>query len=423
MIDPAIASFFADRKEGWLKKKLTPDMDESEKQVVEQECEAVFSMENWLPAAAKRAGQMTISTHPCTFSHPSARKNKNALTSSVICSASYTPDGFIRTGNVRAESDALGNAAALDVYKFLTLTLADGKKLIEHIEDDTALAKDLLSVKSHSYEKLKNEFLAMSNASDSTSVTSSKIKQVYFPVDDSYHQLSILSNSGIIFELRKKIDELRFSERVKQGRECRKQQRHFPQGYSELFDITTIGYGGTKPQNISVLNNQNGGKAHLLKSVPPTLIHRKVTVPSENFFKQSIRYYNCREQLQRLDWVFKKGKYEDIPLEKLRTALKRCVADVIDVVVLRAEEIRSITLANEYSALDRISNTSQRIWLDGKREKERKDSLLWLDNITFEFTGWVQSAYKHVIKEPVLLGEAERQYLLETVQALQEAWL
>lgn len=84
VIDPAIEAFFAERKEAWLKKNMSTAMDEQQLREKQQECEQNFSLSNWLPDAAKRAGQISISSHPCTFSHPSARKNKNGYVSSVI---------------------------------------------------------------------------------------------------------------------------------------------------------------------------------------------------------------------------------------------------------------------------------------------------------------------------------------------------
>ena len=77
MPDPAIREFFAERKETGLKKTVKASMTEDEVAAAEQECNTLFSSEVWLPSAAKRAGQIRIPTHPCTFSHPSARKNKN----------------------------------------------------------------------------------------------------------------------------------------------------------------------------------------------------------------------------------------------------------------------------------------------------------------------------------------------------------
>ena len=119
--------------------------------------------------------------------------NKNGYVSSVLAEIDRVEDGYLKTGNVSVATDALGNAAALDVHKFLTLVMQDGDNLLTHIQQETDLAQTLLAIKSTNYQELKSGFLAMvENASEN--ITSSKIKQVYFPVDDYYHQLSLLTN-------------------------------------------------------------------------------------------------------------------------------------------------------------------------------------------------------------------------------------
>ena len=159
MIDTAIREFFDERKASWLKKNLTTSMSEIEVREKEIECDTIFSLKQWLPHAAQRAGQISISTHPCTFSHPSSRKNKNGYVSSIIAHNKQANDGFLRSGNVKAAADALGNAAALDVYKFLTLIMDDGQTLIHHIEQDTDVAVSLLTLdhvdESQNYQALK----------------------------------------------------------------------------------------------------------------------------------------------------------------------------------------------------------------------------------------------------------------------------
>jgi len=253
MLDPAIQSYFAERKEAWLKKNVKATMQAHEIKELEQQCEQQFSLNEWLPNAAKRAGQISMSTHPCTFSHPSARKNKNGYVSSVLVTVERVEDGFMKTGNVAVATDALGNAAALDVYKFLTLIMQDGESLLTHIQQESQLAQDLLTIKSTSYADLRSGFLAMV-AGATENITSSKIKQVYFPVEDDYHQLSLLTNSGMVYQLRARLDKLRFSDEVKALRDKKRKNEFSEQGYCEIYGLTTIGYGGTKPQNISVLN-------------------------------------------------------------------------------------------------------------------------------------------------------------------------
>ena len=174
MPDPNIRDFFTTRKEARLKSKLKASMTEEEEQAQRQECDEEFALPNWLPDAARRAGQITMATHPCTFSHPSARRNKNGNTTSVLANAIYDADGLLRTGNIEVEADALGNAAALDVYSFLNLVMQDGKKLIEHLQEDTQLAQDLLARAKGNTAEIKDGFLAMI-ATEDEAITSCRM--------------------------------------------------------------------------------------------------------------------------------------------------------------------------------------------------------------------------------------------------------
>jgi CRISPR-associated protein Csy1 len=406
MLDLSIKEFFDQRKEAWLKKNISSDMVADQVAEVELTCANTFSLAEWLPNAAKRAGQISISTHPCTFSHPSARKNKNGYVSSVIANASSEADGYLRTGNVRAEPDALGNAAALDVYKFLNLALQDGMTILEHIQADSAIAKQLLDIPTATYQELKEGFLAMVNSADGEIITSSKIKQVYFPVSDNYHQLSVLTNSGLLFELRQRLDSMRFGDEVKAKRELKKSNQYSGQGYSEIYDITTIGYGGTKPQNISVLNNQNGGKAHLLSSVPPALNVREVRFPVRNFFDESLSYWAFKDLFNDLHDVMKIELGGNISRQKLLTAIvnriKALVLKVMDTIYVLREA--SVEQYRESSGLP----AAQVIWLCATKAEERENSDLWLDEIIHDITRWLNNGYSKALGDnQILLGNEE----------------
>lgn len=418
MVDPAIAAFFEDRKEAWRKKNIKASMDELETEEKRVECEQVFSLENWLPNAAKRAGQMSLSTHPCTFSHPSARKNKNGYATSIISNAPKGMDGFLRSGNVAAETDALGNAAVLDVYKFLTLKMADGKTLIYHIQSESELSIEILTISSEEYQTLRNGFLAMvKSGAESESITSSKLKQVYFPVDNGYHQLSILSNSGLIFELRKRIDSIRFSDEVKKIRDLKRKNEFSEHGFSELYNLTTIGYGGTKPQNISVLNNQNGGKTHLLLSVPPTLNKRDVRFPKHNFFGESFRNYECREVFAALHKLF----LADYNNKNIREGRDYRLRELVDCIVERMWVVRAVA-TEQYRAEQSQLKPHQKVWLRDNCQQTREEDSDWLDKLCAEITNWIIRSYEKILgKQAYKLGEGERVHIHDIVSESREA--
>lgn len=415
-MDQPIIDFFQPRKEAWLKKNIKATFEEHEIRVLEQECDYVFSLEQWLPNAAKRAGQISISTHPCTFTHPSARKNKNGQTTAVIESSKQSNDGFLRSGNISVEADALGNAAALDVHKFLTLEMSDGQRLLDHIEQDTEVATRLLNIKNASYVDLKKGFLAMVEKNEG-SVSSAKVKQVYFPVESGYHQLSLLTASGITFELRKRIDKLRFSEESKQARALEKNNAHHDIGYKSVLNITTIGYGGTKPQNISVLNNQNGGRAYLLLSVPPKLRNRDILFPSSDFFSQSVNSFHYKDIFFALHTLFM--KYENS--WELRLERDEYYREVVDRIVQKMWQVRLVA-SEQFNANRSQLNKVQKIWLLVENEKIRESEDYWLQDLTENIARFIFNGYEKVLKKKALVfSDAELAHIHRLVVNEQES--
>ncbi|PIP80390.1 MAG: type I-F CRISPR-associated protein Csy1 [Gammaproteobacteria bacterium CG22_combo_CG10-13_8_21_14_all_40_8] len=432
MIDTAIREFFDERKASWLKKNLTTSMSEIEVREKEIECDTIFSLKQWLPHAAQRAGQISISTHPCTFSHPSSRKNKNGYVSSIIAHNKQANDGFLRSGNVKAAADALGNAAALDVYKFLTLIMDDGQTLIHHIEQDTDVAVSLLTLdhvdESQNYQALKLGFLAMASTGGEI-VTSSKIKQVFFPITKvtdknlsdavtDYHQLSVLTASGILFELRTRLDAMRFGDEIKAARERKKtNQEH--QEYKEIYNLTTIGYGGTKPQNISVLNNQNGGKAHLFMCAPPQLKNRDVHFPQSDFFNQTVHYFQCKNQFYQLHKLY--GR--DDNNMHIRAERDEYYQSVIDHIIEKMWQVRSVALEQYNPAVNQLTS-AQKTWLceqeDIKALRETTDD--WLDDIVKSVTIFLFHGYEKTIgKKAIKFSDAEHKHMQTLVLINKEA--
>ncbi len=423
-MDKSISAFFEERKAAWLKKNLSTSMSELEAKEKEQECDSVFALKNWLPNAAKRAGQMSISTHPCTFSHPSARKNKNGYASAVIASSESKNDGFLRTGNVAVASDALGNAAALDVYKFLTLITDDEQSVLQHLEQDSELAQVLLTLPNAdedlSYQTLKQGFLAMS-ATDDEVITSSKIKQVYFPVskqqgETEYHQLSLLTASGIVFELRQRLDNMRFGEEIKLARE-KKKADEYHDSFREIYDLTTIGYGGTKPQNISVLNNQNGGKAHLLMSVPPTIQNRHTHFPKVDFFQQSVNYFQCKEQFHQLHSLYKHNENN----MHVRADRDELYQQIIDHLIEKMWQVRAIASEQYIETASQLSK-AQTTWLCEHTKMLRETTDDWLDEIVASITTYLFYGYEKILgKKAIKLGHAERRQMEKIAEENKEA--
>lgn len=418
-MESVIELFLNDRKAKSLKKIINEGMSELEIQEAQLKADKEFHLNNWLPDAAKRASQISFSSHPCTFSHPSARKNKNGKTTTVIAAAPHIVDGLIRSGNVHAELDALGNAAALDVYKFLTLELSDGKQLIDHIELDTELAKLLLKIPTESYEELKAGFMAM-KVNETASVTSSKIKQVYFPVAENYHQLSILTPSGVIYELRNRIQKMRFGEEVSVAKDLRRKNEISSTGFDDIYNLGMIGYGGTKPQNISVLNNQYGGKAYLLPSLPPSLKPEKVRLPTTNFFTDCLWPNQFKVDFELMHkWLV--NSRNNIQVRRRRDEL---LLDIFNEIVQKIWQIRA--MEQGWSLRERFERLpkSQKIILDENWKSERNDDEQNLDTFLKDLARWIILAYKKVLgHQAVALNDDELKHVYDLIHEQMEALL
>lgn len=410
-MDKSIEAFFDERKSNWLKSRVKANMSEEEKAARELECEEKFTLDNWLPDASKRAGWLSMVTHPGKFTHPSAR------ISSIIAQAPRKADGFLRTGNRVCSLDVLGNAAALDVYKFLSLELEDGKKLIDHIEQKTEMIKKQLAVGTASFEEIREGFLAI-RSSDETLETNEKIKQVYFQCNNGYHLLSILTPSGLMFELKNRIDDMRFSDQTKEARELKRKGEHSESGFDDLFNLSMIGYGGTKPQNISVLNNQNGGKAYLLPCMPPALQKRKIRLPRFNFFENSLRAGNFKESFDALHKLLAVG-YNNINIREGRDNIISFIIDqVIDVMWAIRQQNSGWSRSEHYSNL----SSHQKIWLDNFNIEKRERSDEWLNRIVDEFSRWIVFAYKKSHgKQAVSLGDDELRHIKGLIEENMEA--
>lgn len=387
-MDDAIKVFFTEQKIKKVKGKIIASMSGEEKAEIEKEVEKKLSMDNWLPDAARRAGQLSMASHPSKFSHPSSK------TSPVIAKAVKKADGFLRTANSEVALDVFGNGGALDVYKFLSLKLEDGKTLMEHVEQGSEKARKEFAISTRTFKDIQEGLLAIKQGDDKV-FTSGKVKQVYFPCDGDYHLLSILTPSGLMFELRNRVDDIRFSEETKEARKLKKTSDHSDTGFDDLFNLSMIGYGGTKPHNISDLNSQNGGKGYLLPCLPPELQRRDVRLPRYNFFTNSLWVGRFKDSFSRLHKLMQQER-NNLKIRQGRDSILRGIIDQgINVMWSIRNHKAGWSQKEQYSSLP----LHQKIWLDNLWLQEREDSDEWLNKIIEEFSRWIVLSHDKLQKK------------------------
>lgn len=415
MLDPAIQNFLDERKASRIKGKIKSCKTDEEIQELERVANEEFLLENWLPNAAKRAGQLLIASHPAKFTHSSAK------TSPIIAQGTQKPDGFLRTGNSCGEYDASGNAAAMDVYKFQSLMLYDGKTILEHLEQNTPFIQSQFTLSSDSYENIKLGLLVMKQTKLETYVTSEKVKQVYFPVAENYHLLSLLTASGLVFKLKDEINQIRFSDQAKQAREAKKKQEFHAEGFAEIYGLTAIGYGGTKPQTVSVLNSQNGGVAYLLASVPPSIGAKTLRPPTTDFFRNSLYLKNYQDSFKTFHHLIT----VDYNNANIREGFDNVIAFIINQVIEQSWAIRQLEAGWSQTEAHKSLPEFQKIWLDNARIVDREADDEWLKAVIAALGRWFQHSYKRLIGEQKakMLGDNELRDIKAIIEENKEGLL
>jgi len=384
-----IVDFLQERKQAKLK---------SPGKKSEQEIEDDFRIENWVEHAAKRAAQLSLVTHPGKFSHPDARITP------ILFEGSRAADGYLRSGNVVVKHDVVGNAAALDVYGFLSVELEDQRSVLDHFETDSDQLRQLLGVNEGQFQQWRTAFLQIKSSS-SEQKTAGQIKQVYFPVEDGYHLLSVLYPSGLITAHRERIQQMKFSDEVKEARQKRKDGEHHELGFFDLPGLLTQKFGGTKPQNISKLNSGNGGMAWLMPSMPPMLKGGYQQLPKQDFF-QFLRWdAHSKSLFRRLHTLFKL----DLNNRDIRKKVKETIAEILEWVLLRALYLQQSTPG--WSDRERYQIPElQKIWLDQQHFENRADHPDWQEAIAQAVSEWIVVTYRRIYrkrKDQVTLGEIE----------------
>ena len=376
--------FINRRKDEWLARKIK-EGKENELTLWHQ-ADDRFSAKKWIENASLRASQLHIVSHVAKLSHPDAKA------SAFVASCSQKNDGLVRSGNVKYENDIYGNAAALDVYQFLSLTLENGEKVLDAFENRLPPLVQYILDLGLDFETIRNNFLKI-KSDHSELQTSHLLKQVYFPINsENYHLLSIVNPTGLMQELNNRIKNMR-----QQGRECHEKIKNneIEKGDFQLLPgLTKIGYGGSKPQNISSINNEEHGEFFLLPSLPPKLSEKYIRLPTEDFFRQSLNY----RQPDFFSYFKALDKCWNSPLNNLqsRNSIRYYICQIVDQILLIAAQYQALP-AGWSQSLGNLPNY-QKIWLDSAFKDELKDSK-WREKLAERMSSWIIFSWERIVQK------------------------
>lgn len=380
----AIGEFIQTRLQAKLD-KLKDDQHEERAKLLE-----AHAPEVWLADAARRVGQIQQVTHAIKYIHPDAR-GTNLFSAGNL----HAGDQYVGTHVLRdvLEPDVVGNAAALDVYKFLRVEVAGRSLLTLALERHPAL-RDALSVDAAKAEAWMSAFAGLVEAKGKPA-SHTLAKQIYWPLGDGqYHLLAPLFPSSLVSAVWREVREYRFSDPAKAAREAARNKLPFAHGYHEYPNVVVQKFGGTKPQNISQLNSERYGENHLLPSVPPSWQSAAVRPPlnTESIFvrgfasQRSVRdaMDDLRSYLQRV---------KNVNNKPVREGRARRVQAVFDALLHYAVSLWGLAPGWTAETECRLSAEEQ-CWLDPQRSlldegfAERYRQSDWQDQVCRRFANW-----------------------------------
>lgn len=359
---------------------------------------------DWFDAMVMHMNECHLASHVGKFTNPDIK--------TTVCSHSKKVAGYVTTGGSTCSLDILTPAQYLGSASLLLSPVTPDKNVLEAvITRDKELEKELelLSLPIEKLQKKVQEMLE--DSQKEPEATDTHLRQVYFPIaEGEYHLLSVMPSSSLALEMYQRI-------RAINGHKidcCNKKSENYGKPCEEVTGLTMIGFGGSKPLNISALNSRCGGKTYLLSSLPPSLPARKIRLPKSDFFRESIWYKQQSSALYRLHAYMK----QDRNTIEIRQAIHDLVDEMISAVLFAAYQIRAEKIGwNEEEAYSQLP-TAQKIWLDDAYAEERKETS-WADDISSSFARWVIRSYEKLLGEDAIkLGDAEHGFIKKQMETV-----
>lgn len=400
-----IADFLKKRLDDKLEKIKDDDEDAPAKRA---ELQQQFIPAAWLEDAARRAGQIQAVTHSLKPIHPDAKGT--SLYSPPPLLPALPVVGSHCLGEDFA-GDVVGNAAALDVYKFLKLEHEGRSLLALVLERDADLAAALTGDAAQAQDWL-SAFAALT-APRGRPASHTLAKQLYWPTgndphdDAGYHLLAPLYASSLAHRVYQTVQDDRFGEDAKAARDAKKAGEFSERPVREYPQLAVQQLGGTKPQNISQLNSERRGNNFLLASLPPVWrsVDLKPLLNTESVFPRYSRRPEVRQAVKALLAFLKSD-----PTRNMETRARRAewVDSLIDEFLQLRAELHALPPGWSQSPDCRLDSATAH-WLDPEGVETASAAsgqplpLDTAERLSAAFANWLNDQ----LRDPLPMGDPE----------------
>lgn len=391
--------------------------DDPERASKEKQLRQRFQRETWIADAARRVSQLQLVTHPAKATHPDSKA------SSLYIPPSCLPQHEVVGSHVLGEdvpTDVVGNAAALDVFKFLKLEHSGRTLLSRALEGESELAR-AFSDDVEQGMKWVRRFAGITESSGSITADP-RAKQIYWLVgeeptrNEDFDLLAPLYSTVLAHRIHSSVSHSRFGEASKAARNAHRDGEYSEYEHREYPHRATQSFGGSKPQNISQLNSERGGTNYLLASLPPNWRSSSVRplLSVDSAFRAFGGRPTVRQNLRELERFLEKDPKPNESTRKYRDAL---VAALIDELIVFAAELRELEPGWSADPACRLPE-EESFWLDPERcandvdFAQRRNATDWVAEIRERFAAWLNQRLHR--KLPV--GDAEHKYWADALK-------
>ncbi|MCY4641267.1 MAG: type I-F CRISPR-associated protein Csy1 [Gammaproteobacteria bacterium] len=361
----------------------------------------------WIDDAARRINRNSITTrlrlatHAIKYSHPHARG------SSLYCDGCEVAGENLVASHILGKKmplDVVGNAASLDVYKFLSLEV-DGVPLWRRARDQDAALLAALPGSPEENQVWVETFATLAQ-NDPKPMSHPLAKQVYWPLgENDYHLLQPLFPTSLVQRFSDILRKARFSDETKAAREAKRSKKPHAHGYRDWPNLLIQKFGGTKPHNISQLNSERHGEAWLLPSVPPQWESKGLRPPLivDTVFKR-LPHELSRKAEELGCYLVSVRNWSNKDIRDGRAYRVSAIIDELIEYAMRIQSLEAGWSANENCKL----SDAECCWLDPYRDdgdfQQQCSSTDWPRDIADRFGKWLNSRllehYKLAVGDP-----------------------
>ena len=357
----------------------------------------------WISRSVEISEGVLPATHCAKLTHSSSSG------SSILDESRNSRTDYISTASLQEKiiDGTYPNATLSKQVKFLMLE-HKGCYLFEEIQKGNSSVFSNFSENDNELNYWLESYQTVLNEKPKTDIL---LKQLYFPVADSYHLLTLLQSSSLSQCLHKHCFDKEARKKQVKFTNARKSKKFIPDGHQSLIGVSKLLITQSQHQNATVLNGKRGGIQRLFNTLPPTWTSQtNPPINQKSWFYRGIPNLAVKTDIDYLrDFLLRNEKLSlSTRNPQKRKWLIKWGQSLTDAVLFYAQQIQM--LPEGWTKKQGIKlKLSQQYFLDPCRNDEvfqtARKSANWQAEVSKDFANWLNS--KLVGKDKLFTPQAE----------------